>query len=154
MAKLIVGGLATALSVITLIVFGYRGRRQEFDPIPQTLLEHTYILYTLVILTILSIAGWFILSVWVQDIHTSRWIEIEGHKLATTMNSKPITINLRTANETSFRIMPLFQLFFKNEFHRIGHLRVTTRHGSQSFYFPVRNDFIAEELKSVVSGKG
>jgi hypothetical protein len=87
-----------------------------------------------------------------KDIHDDQPILINGQTLRIKMMENEETINLRQADDVAFSVMPLFHKLFNNRFHRIGLLVVFTKKQKYVFYFPPRNDRVAEELSSVLMG--
>ena len=149
LAKLVGIGLCVTILVITFIVLGYRGRNKGPAPVPNVIVESQYGIPILFTLFVGSVTG-IIFFARLKETR-NRTIRIEGHILKFEENNEMISINLRQAKDASFRIMPMFQIIFKHQFHRLGHLSFSSKGNRYSFYFPIKNDSIAFELKETVN---
>lgn len=77
---------------------------------------------------------------------------ISGFKLKIHSDSEsPLkTINLRKVDKLTFRVMPFFHKLYNDRFHRIGRLMVSKDKKKRVFYFPLRNDFVIQEMNNAI----
>ncbi|NBW36336.1 MAG: hypothetical protein EBR30_15220 [Cytophagia bacterium] len=149
--KILGVSLSIVFSIIFLIILGYRGRGGQRLPVPETiknLSEHS--IPILLYFNYLSGLGIYFFSI-LNDTYPTKRIIIDGHFLNLWLDQKRKNINLRQADRVTFKVMPFFHKLFNDRFHRIGRLVVKDKNKKQVYYFPLRNEAIAQEMADAIS---
>lgn len=150
MVKIVGVTLSIVFSIIFLIISGYRGRGEQKAPVPETIKNLSeYSIAILVYLNCLSGLGIYFFSM-LNDMHLTKRITIDGHFLNLLLDQKRKNINLRQADRVTFQVMPLFHKLFNDRFYRIGRLMVKHKNKKYEYYFPLRNEAMAEEMANTI----
>jgi hypothetical protein len=145
--------ILTALFVITMILFGYRGRNAATAPIPNLIQQSAYALPILCFLFVGSIIG--ILYLYrLNDQHERHRISITDNHVKLRINDHVTIIALKRATAVSFKVMPHFHKLFSNAYHRVGRLSMLYQGRHYTFSFPIRNDHIASQLQRFIQKLG
>jgi hypothetical protein len=150
LVKIVGFGISLLFFVVFSIFLGYRGRGSPRASIPSTIRDLSeYSVHILVFMYCLSGIAFF----WfprLRDIHPSKRIVIDDHVLKVFSAQERQFINLKQVDKLTFKVMPLLHKLFNDRFYRIGRLMVINNNRRFVFYFPVRNQAIAEEISNKI----
>lgn len=149
--KIMTISLCCALLFICLTILGFRGKRhKKVAQIPYTIARHEFAIPSLVILCIVSLGG-IILLLRTKDTLEDHRIIISKRAVKIRASGEQTVIKLYPDSQVSFRVIPLYHKLFFDKFHRIGRINVIRKDGRHTWYFPVRNESIGNELSHKLS---
>lgn len=147
MAKYVATVLLAAVFVISLTFLGFRGRREASAPVPTVITNLSeYAIPVLIVIVLASGVGAFTVQFISEG--TSRKISISDNSVVIEFQGRKEWINLNQVDNFSFGFFPFGHTLFLNRFHRLGRLTVSNRGTRRTFYFPLKNTYQAEEIKT------